>query len=312
MSLKHTLRVILEISGKTQEQLAQELGVSFATLNSWINERSIPHAGNLALVVELYSRLTGQAIIPESELRAKKDLLAAHARRDILAQILKNSDIYDQFLLSLTYHTNRIEGSTLTENETAAILFDNISLPNKSLVEQLEAKNHQTALKFLFEHLREGKPIDENLILKLHGILMNSIRDDAGIFRRHSVRIVGANVPTANYLKVPELIGDLMRDIVSLKEDIIFQAADVHARFEQIHPFSDGNGRIGRLLLDAMLLQKKYPPAIIVQEKRRQYMAYLNKAQQNGDTSLLQDFLCDAILTGFDILERKQIYKKRT
>jgi Fic family protein/DNA-binding XRE family transcriptional regulator len=312
MSLKHTLRVILEISGKTQEQLAQELGVSFATLNSWINERSIPHAGNLALVVELYSRLTGQAIIPESELRAKKDLLAARARRDILAQILKNSDIYDQFLLSLTYHTNRIEGSTLTENETAAILFDNISLPNKSLVEQLEAKNHQTALKFLFEYLREGKSIDEGLVLKLHGILMNSIRDDAGIFRRHSVRIVGANVPTANYLKVPELIGDLMRDIVSLKEDIIFQAADVHARFEQIHPFSDGNGRIGRLLLDAMLLQKKYPPAIIVQEKRRQYMAYLNKAQQNGETSLLQDFLCDAILTGFDILERKQIYKKRT
>ena len=199
----------------------------------------------------------------------------------------------------------RREGSTLTEDETAAVIFDNVSLPDKSLVEQMEAKNHQTALKFLFDYLRQDGVINEDLILKLHSILMNSIRDDAGVWRTHSVRIVGANIPTANYLKVPELMLGLAKDINEDKKDIISHIANIHARFEQIHPFSDGNGRIGRLLLCAMLLQKNYPPAIINQQKRRQYMAYLNKAQQTGDASLLQDFLCDAVLFGFSILERK-------
>lgn len=66
---------------------------------------------------------------------------------------------YDQFVLSLTYNTNRIEGSTLTEDETAAILFENAYLPNRSLTEQLEAKNHQTAFNFMFDWLEEKKSI---------------------------------------------------------------------------------------------------------------------------------------------------------
>ncbi len=307
MNLQKKLETILKISGKTQQGLAHDLGVSFATLNSWINGRSEPRAKNLAKVGELYLRLTGRAVIPESELRAKKELLAGRVRshKNLIAEILENIDIFDQFVLSLTYHTNRIEGSSLTEDDTAAILFDNVSLPGKSLAEQLEAKNHQTALKFLFEHLKDGGIIDQNLILKLHGILMNSVRDDAGFYRRHGVRIVGANIPTANYLRIPDLMADLEKKIAADGDDLIACVADVHAEFEKIHPFSDGNGRVGRLLLCAMILRKNYPPAVIKQEKRRQYMAYLNKAQRDGDSRPLQDFLCDAILAGFEILERK-------
>jgi Fic family protein len=79
----------------------------------------------------------------------------------------------------------------------------------------------------------------------------------------------------------------------------------MHSRFEQIHPFSDGNGRVGRLILDAMILRENLPPAVIRQEKRRFYILYLNKSQLQGDFSLLEDFVCDGILDGFDILERK-------
>lgn len=307
MNLQKKLETILKISGNTQERLAKEIGVSFATLNSWINGRSVPHAKNLAKIGDLYSRLTGQAAIPESELQAKKDLLAGRDRvhKNLIAEILASKDIFDQFILSLTYHTNRIEGSSLTEDDTAAILFDNISLPGKSLTEQLEAKNHQTALKFLFEYLENGGRIDQNLILKLHGILMNSVRDDSGFYRRHGVRIVGANIPTANYLKLPDLMAELEKKIASPGSDVVAHVAGIHAEFEKIHPFSDGNGRVGRLLLCAMLLQRNYPPAVIEQEKRRQYMVSLNKAQQRGESSLLQDLLCGAILAGFDILERK-------
>lgn len=307
MNSRKKLEIILKISGKTQQEAAFDFGVSFATLNSWINGRSEPRAKNSVKIDWLYSRLSGQAAIPETELQAKKDLLAGRARahKNPVTGILANKDIFDQFVLSLTYHTNRIEGSSLTEDDTAAILFDNISLPDKSLVEQLEAKNHQTAIKFLFDHLKNGGAIDQNLILKLHGILMNSVRDDAGFYRRHGVRIVGANIPTANYLKLPELMVALEQKIAGADSDIIARVADVHAEFEKIHPFSDGNGRVGRLLICAMLLRGGYPPAVIEEKKRRQYMAYLNKAQQDGNSSLLQDFLCDAILVGFNILERK-------
>jgi Fic family protein len=267
----------------------------------------VPRAKNLKKINDWHDRLTGQAAIPAGQLLAKKETLAVRskAHRDVLAELMANPDIYDQFLLLLTYHTNRIEGSTLTENETAAILFDNVSLPNRSLVEQMEAKNHQTALKFLFDWLRDKKPIDEELILKLHSILMNSIRDDAGQYRTHGVRIVGASVATANYLKVPDLMKELANALGKKERDIIKQSAVIHSRFEQIHPFSDGNGRVGRLLLCAQLLRANFPPAIIHQEQRRLYMAYLQKAQKDRDTSNLEEFLCDAVMSGFNILERK-------
>ena len=220
----------------------------------------------------------------------------------IIQTIKNNKDVHDQFILSLTYNSNSIEGSTLTENDTAAILFDNASLPNKSLVEHLEAKNHQTALEFLFDQAKPDYIITESYIFKLHGILMNSIKTDAGYYREHGVRIVGTNVPMANFLKVPELMKDLVKDIDKKKVDIIKHVSEIHSRFEKIHPFSDGNGRIGRLLIHTMLLRKNLSPAFIKQENRRFYNKYLNKSQIDGDFSLLENFICDAVLSGFKLL----------
>jgi Fic family protein len=227
------------------------------------------------------------------------------ANRNPLAAILAYPDIRDQFLLSLTYHSNRIEGSTLSEHETAAVLFQNAALPDKSLTEQLEAKNHQAALTFLFEHLRRKKPVDEALVLALHGILMNAIRPDAGAYRRHAVRIVGSHVPTSNFLKVPDHMRELMEGVRRPSANVPEQMAATHVRFEQIHPFSDGNGRVGRLLMAAMLLRSGLPPAVIRQEEKRRYMERLNKAQLSGETGPFVEFTVDAILEGYRILERE-------
>jgi Fic family protein len=98
---------------------------------------------------------------------------------------------------------------------------------------------------------------------------------------------------------------NLLRSIHRKNRDIIAHISTIHSDFEQIHPFSDGNGRIGRLLIHAMLLQSHLPPAVIIQEKKRLYMSHLNTSQRNGDTTLLQDFLCDAVLLGFDIIEKR-------
>ncbi len=304
MNIKDKLVLIQRVSGKTQEKLAAELGVSFPTLNSWINGKSIPRDRAAKRIDELYLQLTGQNIIPEDLLQAKKQVLTAKRKEhsNVLRVLETRKDLYDQFLLALTYNTNRIEGSTLTEPETAAILFQNAALPDKSIIEQMEVKNHQAAFRYLTRYLTEGGDITEEMILKLHGILMNGIREDAGNYRRHAVRIVGSNVVTANYLKVPTLMKSLLKDIRHGEKDVIGFSALVHSRFEQIHPFSDGNGRIGRLILVAMLLKEDFAPAIISQEKRRFYILYLNQSQLKGDYSRLEDFVCDGIMTGYDLL----------
>lgn len=306
MKISDKLQLIKKITGFTQTELATKIGISFVALNSLINERSNARKKTEDRINTLYLEYSGQKQIPDNVLEAKKILLITKSKKigNVLKIIMNNNDILNQFILSLTYNTNKIEGSTLTEDETAAILFENTVLKDKTLVEQLEAKNHQTALKFLFNYLTEKQPINEALILHLHSILLNSINPDAGFYRRHGVRIVGANIPTANYLKVPELMKNLIRNIQSKKEDIIAHSVKIHSNFEKIHPFSDGNGRIGRLILQAMSLRHNLAPVLIKQENKNLYMKYLNISQTKNDFSLLEDFICNAMIEGYKIIER--------
>ncbi len=307
MNIPQKLQLIKKITGLTQEILAKELGVSFVTLNSWINNRSIPRLKKQQIIDDLYYKYTGQKDIPNNALDAKKRLLADKSKKykNIIKIINSNTDIFEQFVLELTYNSNKIEGSTLTEDETADILFNNCTIPNKDVIEHLEVKNHQSVLSFLFNKVKNGFVIDEKYILKLHSILMNSIREDAGNYRTHGVRIVGSNVPTSNYLKVPEKMNKLIRDINKSEKDLISHVANIHSCFEKIHPFSDGNGRIGRLLIQTMLLRSNYAPAVIKQDNKRLYLTYLRKSQLEGRFSMWEDFLCDSVLVGFDILDRK-------
>ncbi|MBU3925132.1 Fic family protein [Patescibacteria group bacterium] len=309
MTIQEKLQIIQKATGLTQTKLADRFGVSFAAFNSWRTGKSSPRPKMLAAIDELFLEITGQKIIPVEQLMAKKQILAKKSQehKNIIAEILKNPDIRDTFLLKLTYHSNSIEGSALTEPDTAAILFDNAALPNKSLTEQMEAKNHQTALNYLFDYIAQKGGINENLVLKLHGILMNGIRPDAGAYRNHAVRILGVNLPTANFMKLPNLIPAIISETAKKTNDIIALSSSIHSRFEHAHPFSDGNGRIGRILMCAMLLKANLAPAIIRQENKRLYSAYLYKAQTKNDVSQLENFLCDAVIDGFKVLERVDI-----
>ncbi len=305
MKIRQKLKIIQKLGKLTQTLLANELNVSFPTLNSWINEKSLPHKKKRELIDRIYSIYTGQKIIPSDSLHAKKDIISGKGKKykSITKNIKERPDLFDQFILSLTYNTNSIEGSTLTENETADILFQNITFKNRDMIEHLEAKNHQSALEYLFNEIKKNYKITEGFILELHHILMNSIRSDAGSFRIHGVRIVGANVPTANHLKVPALMRDLVLEINKKPDDVIAHVSIIHSKFEQIHPFSDGNGRIGRLIMTAMLLKAGLPPAVIKKEQRRWYYKFLRESQLKQHHGALEDFVCDSILNGFEILE---------
>jgi len=309
MTLRQKLEIIQKILGLTQTKLAEKFDVSFVAFNNWWTGKSKPRPKMQMAIDELFLEVTGQKIIPIDQLIAKKQALQKKSseHKSVITEILDNPDIRDQFILKLTYHSNSIEGSTLTEPDTAAILFDNAALPNKSLTEHLEAKNHQTALNYLFDHIVRKEKVNEELVLKLHGILMNGIRPDAGVYRNHAVRIIGVHLPTANYMSVPALMSKVMARINEKSKDTIALSASVHGTFEQIHPFSDGNGRVGRLLMNAMLLSANFAPAIIHQGEKRLYYTYLYKAQTKEDHSQLEDFLCEAVIDGFKILERTDV-----
>ncbi len=307
MNTKQKILFLLEITDFTQAKLANELGVTTATVNRWVNQGVVPHA---SVLQRIDRELTKRAGIVSGEFEkpiSYKERFIEEKKKEYknpLLIITKMPDIQKQFELSLTYNTNRLEGSTLTEEDTAAILFEDAALSNKTLTEQLEAKNHQAAIRFLFDWLLEKKPISEELVLALHRILMNSIRPDAGNYRSHAVRIAGSFVPTANYLKVPERMKELMHSLA--KKDISLAVlADSHAIFEQIHPFSDGNGRVGRLFMNALALKGGLAPVVISQKKRKVYLSALKKAQLENQFVEIQEVVASGVIAGYRILERK-------
>src|SRR3989339_50940 len=309
MTHQQKLQRLLKITNKTQTELAQMLQVSFVTLNSWVHAKSLPRKKAQEKFDLLYQEYTGVAEITDSELAVKKQQMAVYQKQfsNPLKYILQRQDLYDTFVLELTYHTNSIEGSTFTEPEVRAVIFDNVTIPNKTVVEHQEAKNHQAALGNMFQWLithKKSQHINEDWIKKLHSILMNGIRTDAGFYRQHGVRIVGSFVPTTNYLKIDNEMYKFIKTLrnISQKNNVITQLAKIHAHFEQIHPFADGNGRVGRLLLNALALQQGLPPMLIKQEKKQAYYNYLQKAQLEEKVMFLESFFCDAFLEAYKLL----------
>lgn len=308
MNVQQKLTRLLKVTGQTQTQLAQMLQVSFVTLNSWVNGKSIPRQSAQARIDLLYQEYTGVLAVKDSELAEKKRQIAAYQKQfpNPLKQIIRRQDVYESFVLALTYHTNGIEGSTFTEPEVRAVIFDGVTIPDKSVVEHQEAKNHQAAFGNMMRWLSErpqSAHITEQLIKKLHAILMNGIRTDAGSYRRHSVRIIGSHVPTANYLKVDERMQAFEHTLqTTASKQIVTHMAKTHANFEQVHPFSDGNGRVGRLLMQAQALQHGLPPVLIQQEKKYAYYAYLERAQLQGEYIFLESFIYDSLLESYALL----------
>lgn len=302
------LRKVQEASGFSQEQIAKKLGVSFATVNSWFNSRSLPRAKAQEKIDRLFDfYVSGKSAIIQSELEIKKSnlFLQTKKRKDIVKKILARKDLKEQFVLSLTYNSNKIEGSTMTEADTFAVLFDDATVPQKTLTEQLEAKNHQSALEYVFGlFLQKGKiKITKDLILRLHEILMNGILDNAGMYRNHPVRIVGSYVPTSSPKNIAQKMQEFVKYVNSSQKDTFSHVASAHAQFEQIHPFSDGNGRIGRIIIHIMAMNKNLPPVLVENTRKRIYYKYLQKAQLQGEYEFLEDFICDSLLESYKFLD---------
>lgn len=186
--------------------------------------------------------------------------------------------------LEWTYNSNGIEGNTLTLRETQVVL-EGITVGGKSIKEHLEAINHEKAILFLDDLVKDNEPISEWNIKNIHQLILKDIdNENAGRYRKENVTIKGATHIPPDYLKVPELMGKLILTYNTWSEyHPIIQAALLHGELVKIHPFVDGNGRTSRLLMNLDLMNSGYNPVIIKKESRLKYYEALDKAHTTGN-----------------------------
>lgn len=215
-----------------------------------------------------------------SRIDAKKEELAA--RRPLTQGELKR--LQEEFLLEFTYNSNAIEGNTLTLQETAMVL-EGITIDKKPLKDHLEAVGHKEAFEYVRQLVLEKEEFSERIIKEIHSLVLMDRREDRGVYRKIPVRIMGAAREPPQPYMVPVLMEQLIdkHAMMNKKLHTIERVARFHMEFEGIHPFIDGNGRTGRLLLNFELMQKGYLPVNVKFADRRRYYECFTAYHQNGD-----------------------------
>jgi hypothetical protein len=218
--------------------------------------------------------------------------------------------------LEEAHHSTAIEGNTLVLKQVEQLLEEGRAVGNKELSEYLEVRGYADAANWVYGHgIRPGDWQDGDLISlaevrEVHSLAMTPVWDIAphpqatpreapGSFREHDIEPFPAGMRPPDWTEVPVLVRDWLVDAKALRgadeTDIAESLAALHARFEQIHPFLDGNGRAGRLLLNLLLVRLGYPPAIIYKGDRNRYLTALRRAD-DGDLGPLGEFLARAVL----------------
>jgi len=196
----------------------------------------------------------------------------------------------EQFIVEWTYNSNAIEGNTLSLQETALVLNRGLTIGNKSLEEHFEALNHKECIGLLERFVEKRETLSVSFIKKIHAVILKNIDDrGAGVYRRTNVRILGAVHIPPDASKIERLMDEFL-DWYHAQEHrmpVPELAAWVQYRFVCIHPFVDGNGRTARLLMNLVLLQHGYPPAVILNLDRQKYYRVLRQADRDSPKDLL-------------------------
>ena len=219
----------------------------------------------------------------------------------VLEFVLNNKDYLEDFVTRSTYHSNGIEGSTLTYAETYAILYNDNSfkIQGKEPREIYEAINHKRALEIVFDNLKSNDNFDERFIKKINETINKDIKDTEG-YRKLQVFITGTEYIPPEPEKVPNLMNYFIYNYNHDEQDIFTKIATYHIEFERIHPFEDGNGRTGRLLLNYELLKNNITPVVISKDDRIKYFEYINTQDVIG----LADFLRELSMNEKERMEK--------
>lgn len=234
--------------------------------------------------------------------RIYERILAKKLRLDKHRPLPKDSvgRLRRQMEIEFIYHSNAIEGNTLTLRETQLVIQQGITVNGKSLRDHLEAKNHPRAIEYvegLKDHELTGKEV-----LKLHGLLFSDVLENAGNYRSSQVFIEGSEHVPPPAFEVPALIRDLLEWAKKNPEELrpIELAAVFHFRLASIHPFDDGNGRVARLLMNLILIRFGYPFVILKRYDRRRYYETLDKADR-GNLKPFVEFVSRCVEQSLDL-----------
>jgi Fic family protein len=197
---------------------------------------------------------------------------------------------------AVVYHSNALEGGGLTEFETRSVLVDGVTV-GKPLRDHLWAVNLSVATERVESWANDPAAITEAQILELNAVLLRGIDElGAGSYRKVSVYLTGAIFEPPPPEAVPSMMQELSAWLAEPGEhDPIVYAAEMHAWFETIHPFVDGNGRAGRLLVDLYLLKRGLIRALVRADERDRYRDALRRAQHAGELTPLVRLFSDSV-----------------
>lgn len=189
----------------------------------------------------------------------------------------------EEFIIESSYNSNAIEGNTITLRETVLILKEGMTIAEKPLREHLDIIGFKDAFNYIYELVANNEPLSERTIKDIHSLVLMNNAESRGVYRKIPVRILGAeNEPTAPYLIAEEmqsLIEKYQQKLTALHP--IEAISWLHLAFESIHPFIDGNGRTGRLLINFELLKHGYLPVDIKFTHRANYYQCFDDFHKN-------------------------------
>lgn len=244
--------------------------------------------------------ITGKPFFFDSSINSLIQTLDAQVRDmwangELSPQLLL--EMYQQAKIDELYHSNKIEGNSLTYGETVEIVQANKEIQGKPFRDQQEARNLSSVLDYAHRiGADKSVSVTQNELRRIHSLLLRSIQSDAGMYRTTQIEISGSRFSPPEAFEVPRHMTQLS-DFVKHVTDPdtrydhapIFSAAAAHVWLAQIHPFIDGNGRTARALMNLILMRRGYPPCIITEEDRPRYLDALEASWESGDlTSFIE------------------------
>jgi Fic family protein len=201
-----------------------------------------------------------------------------------------------EFMVEFTYNSNAIEGNTLTLKETAMVL-EAMTIDQKPLKDHLEAIGHVQAFEYIQTIAETDCALNETIIKNIHSLVLIDRREDRGIYRRIPVKIMGAYTEPVQ----PYMIEPKMTELIEANKErnqtlhVIERIARFHLEFEGIHPFIDGNGRTGRLILNLDLIRNGFPPINVKFTDRKRYYDAFDAFYRDDDAGAMIDLIAEYV-----------------
>lgn len=199
----------------------------------------------------------------------------------------------DQLRVLHTYHSNAIEGNSLTLKETRLVIEEGVTIGGKSLRDHLEATNNAKAFDWIWNSAKPGLKVGHVLIQRLHEVVTGGILESAGRYRTEQVWIGGARHIPPQPARIVPLLDTLFTDLTNAQEAAL-RSIYLHHRLVYVHPFLDGNGRVARLAANLALMSAGYPPVVLRVSDRLRYYRYL-QAADDGDLRPFAGFVLRAL-----------------